>query len=263
MLQQGPLTSHHRHHFLPHPPPGHRYPSLVHYLYSVLFLISLCSPLYVVDVVGLTNHYSSALTFQVDPRSEQCFYEEFQPNQQFSMEFEVVRGGLLDIRIRVQDPNGNTILEKMAFFNRADDSLNEAEGRVAFTATIRGRYSICFDNSMSRWTPKIVSFFILNAAESATSSQRYQQLTADSAQLADLGPIVDSIIKIADSVEIIEQQQHHGRIREQNHRDSIETTNSRIQWYSLIESFLLIGITIAQLQYIRNWFKETHKYGRV
>jgi len=175
----------------------------------------------------------------------------------------VVRGGLLDIRLRVSDPHHNTILEKMSFFNRQDDQLNEAEGRVTFVASSTGTYSICFDNSMSRWTAKVVSFFVMNPT-TAGESNRQQQLDADQqAKLADLGPMVDAIIKIADSLDVIEQQQHHNRIREQNHRDITESTNSKVQWYSFIESILLIGLTVAQLQYIRNWFKDTGKAGRV
>ena len=64
------------------------------------------------------SHFASALTFQVEPRGEVCFYEELQQGDQFSMEFEVVRGGLLDIRLRIIDPATNTALERMAFFNR-------------------------------------------------------------------------------------------------------------------------------------------------
>jgi len=75
--------------------------------------------------------------------------------------------------------------------------------------------------------------------------------------------MVDSIIKIADTLDAIEQHQHRERVRDQTWRDEGDATDDAVQWLSLIESVLLIGVTAAQLHYIRNWFKETGKLGRV
>lgn len=90
--------------------------------------------------------------------------------------------------------------------------MNEAEGRVTFTAAHTGKYSVCFDNTMSRWTAKVVSFFVLNDAAGPDPKDTV-------AKLQDLGPTVDSVIKIADELDAIENLQHHMRVREQAHRD--------------------------------------------
>jgi hypothetical protein len=74
------------------------------------------------------------------------------------MDFEVVRGGLLDIELVISDPSLNVIYRRLAFFNHEDPAENEREGTVSFTAARSGQYSICFNNKMSRWTPKVVSF---------------------------------------------------------------------------------------------------------
>ena len=83
---------------------------------SFSLLLLLLSSLSVVSAGP--SHFASALTFQVEPRNEVCFYEELEQGTLFTMEFEVTRGGLLDIRLRVLDPAANTAVEKMAFFNR-------------------------------------------------------------------------------------------------------------------------------------------------
>ena len=79
-----------------------------------------------------------------------------------------------------------------------------------------GRYSLCFDNSMSRWTAKVVSLFIPHGSASAASAST---AASSATKLQDLGPMVDSIIKIADNLDLIEQHQHHTRVREQQWRD--------------------------------------------
>lgn len=102
--------------------------------------------------------------------------------------------------------------------------MNEAEGRISFAAGHTGKYTICFDNTMSRWTAKVVSFFVLNDA--ATDPKE------SIAKLQDLGPTVDSVIKIADELDAIETIQHHMRVREQSHRDGQITTLSRNVYYT-------------------------------
>merc|ERR1719491_1114640 len=96
------------------------------------------------------------LTFQVEPKAEECVYEEMSATQEFKMNYEVTRGGLLDIKLRITDPNDQIIQEKMSFFNRQDEN----EGRVLFVSAIPGTHKICFDNTMSRWTAKVVSFHV-------------------------------------------------------------------------------------------------------
>ena len=41
------------------------------------------------------------------------------------------------------------------------------------------------------------------------------------------------------------------------------TTNSRVQWLALLESVLLVSLTVFQIHYIRTWFSETSARGRV
>lgn len=225
-------------------------------LLSLFLVISLSFN----QVFSHTSHYASSLTFKVEPREEVCFYEDLSAGNQFAMEFEVVRGGLLDIRLKISDPSNHVLLEKLSFFNRQDEALNEAEGKVNLFPSQNGRHSICFDNTMSRWTPKVVSMFIPHHTNGAVDRQALQD---DVAKLTDLGPMVDSIIAIADQLDAVEIQQHHTRVREQMHRDLATTTNDRVQMWSLVESVVLIGVTAWQLYYIRHWFKDAGKIGRV
>ena len=105
------MTSHrHRRHS-----PSSPSPCSPHLLSLYLLCFVSCCP---VLCLAASSHFASSLTFQIEPRLDQCFYEELQQGDTFTMEFEVVRGGLLDIRLRVSDPSGALLIEKMAFFNR-------------------------------------------------------------------------------------------------------------------------------------------------
>jgi len=197
----------------------------------------------------------ASLTFQIEPREEQCFYEDIPLNKLFKIQFEVIRGGLLDINFKAYDSYNQVIAERLAFFNRADDTANDADGRVEFTSRLAGVHRLCFDNSMSRWTPKIVTVSVIDGS----GGDRKGEI----AKLSHLGAIVDSVIKIADTVDNVESLQHHYKVREIYHRDHIEADNARVQWLTILECVLLVGLATFQLRSIMNWFAEHKKFVRV
>lgn len=166
------------------------------------------------------------------------------------MTFEVLRGGLLDIKFQLYDPNRQLIEERMAFFNRADDQ-NDEEGKVSRTASMAGSYRFCFDNTMSRWTAKVVTFEV--------KSKRANK--EEAAKLEHLGPMVDSVIKISDELDAIEKHQKHTRKREKLHYQSVKATNNRIQWMVMFSTVLLIGLSLFSLSHIQKWFNDDRRSG--
>jgi hypothetical protein len=45
---------------------------------------------------------SSLVTLQVEPKSEECFYVDAKPGETINVHFQVIRGGKLDIKLRVR-----------------------------------------------------------------------------------------------------------------------------------------------------------------
>jgi Ni,Fe-hydrogenase I cytochrome b subunit len=78
-----------------------------------------------------------------------------------------------------------------------------------------------------------------------------------------LGPVVDSVVKISDTLEKITKLQHYLRVREQAHRDTQESTNSRVSWFTIAEAIVLISISGFQIYYIQNLFGDAKLRRRV
>jgi p24 family protein beta-1 len=142
----------------------------------------------------------------------------------------------------------------MVYFNRENDREVEAEGRLSFAAITSGEHRICFDNTMSRWTAKVVSMHI--------PQENVEKAHENIAKLEHLGPVVDSIIKIADDLDEVTRTQHHMAVRERSHQDTQLSTNSRVHWMAAIESCVLIGMSLFQLSYVRNWLSKTGGHRR-
>jgi len=143
-------------------------------------------------------------------------------------------------------------------------------GYKTFVATTSGRYSFCFDNEMSRWTPKVVTFALKTGAEGSTTAPA---AAADADEDADdeddedslakqehVAPLQDSISKISGALSKIESEQSYYRRREHRHRNTAEETCERVQWWSIYETSAIILISVAQVFILRRWFdsKKTH-----
>ena len=197
----------------------------------------------------LTPTTATYLTLQVDARKSRCHYEELNAGQVFDLYFEVIRGGLLDIKFQLTDPNRNVVLDRVSFFNKPTEDLNSKEGTVMYTAKTTGTYKFCFDNTSSRWTAKVISFEI--------RSQRANKLSA--VELKDLGPMVDNIIALSNDLDNVEKNQRHNRIRERQHYHAVKSLNSRIQWFVLFTSVVLLALTWVSITNIQKWFETDNR----
>jgi hypothetical protein len=185
-----------------------------------------------------------SLTFQVEPKTTDCFYVDVNSGQTVKVIFFVTRGGLLDIDLRIGGPNQEQIYSGMQF----------ESSQFEFVARVGGSHSICWNNEMSRWTAKVVEFEVeidgKKTGEMTAPANKDELLTP-----GVLTPVEDSIRRIGASLESIQEDQKYLRSREQKHRDTAESTNGRVFWYSVAESVVLVGISLGQVFYLRKFFE--------
>lgn len=196
--------------------------------------------------VAIQTNGSFLLYLQVEPKTTMCFYEHLKEDTPFEMDFEVLRGGLLDIKLTMANPAREIVDERVAFFNRPEEALNDIEGRYKYIPKMNGEFQFCFDNTMSRWTSKVIAFQV--------RSQRANKSVA--AKLQDLGPMVDSIIKMGDDLDAIEKTQLSSRAREKNNFRVLNKISSRLQWLVFFSTAVLVGVSVFSLLHIQKWFNE-------
>ena len=64
--------------------------------------------------------------------------------------------------------------------------------------------------------------------------------------------------KIFSLTEEIGHELQYLKDREERMRDTNESTNSRVKWFSVIIILALIGLGVWQIQYLRNYFRVKH-----
>eukprot|EP01129_Flabellula_baltica_P004358 TRINITY_DN1513_c0_g1_i1.p1 TRINITY_DN1513_c0_g1~~TRINITY_DN1513_c0_g1_i1.p1 ORF type:complete len:106 (+),score=19.71 TRINITY_DN1513_c0_g1_i1:489-806(+) len=92
---------------------------------------------------------------------------------------------------------------------------------------------------MSRFTPKVVSF-------SMSENTDLEHVSPD-----DISPLEKYVIKLERNVDYVKSHQKHLRTREKRHRRTAESTNTRVYSWSLIQSLVLVAMTVVQVFYLK------------
>lgn len=191
--------------------------------------------------------WCSALTTTVGPNERLCFYADVDKlYPQFY--FAVQAGGSFDIDFEVLDPTGFTLL----------DGERERQGDYVLTANTVGEYSFCFENDMSTITHKLVDFDIM------VESEPRREAPARAAQLSDkTSALEESIYKLRNELGAIERNQKYFHTREARGFSTVESTQSRIFWYALLDSIAIISMAVIQVFVLQTFFTATGRKYKV
>lgn len=205
------------------------------------------------------------LNVQIEPQQEQCFHEDVQAGSIVDANALIFRGGKLDIKFRIEGPDRTIIYEQLIFSN-LDDRTGQMLDTIVkkghkFTAVQSGSHTFCLDNRMARWTAKVGTLELEVTKPGAVPATRMEALAAqaaggteaESAQ-AMLTNLKAYAGRIHESLLMIENSQMYHYHRERRHRDTLESTNSRVQWWAIAEAVAIISIMAAQVFVIRMWF---------
>jgi len=180
----------------------------------------------------------NGFTFSVDATKEECFFETLQKGAPASIMFQVVQGGFLDVDIEIKAPDGKVIY----------NAERQTEGKYNFASHMDGLHSFCFVNRMSTLTPKVVSMIldIPNAQDQDKSSLAKQE---------HITPLETAILQLSEGLNSVMNEQGYMRMRERAHRNTSESTNSRVVLWSLFEVVALLAMSLWQIYYLRRFFE--------
>ena len=64
-------------------------------------------------------------------------------------------------------------------------------------------------------------------------------------------PIEREIRKFAASLSAVKDEQEYMMIRERTHRNTAESTNSRVKWWSILQAIVLFAVVAWQVWYLK------------
>ncbi|TKY88704.1 hypothetical protein EX895_002335 [Sporisorium graminicola] len=210
-----------------------------------LSAVSLLTTLLLLTLTVLTPRSVSAaaLTTLVEPHEHACFYAWVDAaGEKVGFYFAVQSGGHFDIDFAVHDPDNKLIVA----------GHKERQLDIIFTGNTVGEYSFCFENAMSTIAEKLIDFDI------TVESEPRLDLPIQPAKLLKehSAPLEEGIGNIADKLTQIARTQRYFRVRENRNFDTVRSTQSKIFWYSVVESVTMVGISVAQVYIVRALFEK-------
>ncbi|CCM01720.1 uncharacterized protein FIBRA_03785 [Fibroporia radiculosa] len=173
----------------------------------------------------------SAHMIEVSAGKKECFFEDLHVNDKMTVTYQVGGGGHLDIDFWLQDPDNNALANHQ----------RQSTGSISITAKRDGRYTYCFSNLMSTVVDKLVSFNVHGVI-----------FVDDDDTVA---PIEREIRALANGLTAVKDEQEYITIRERRHRDTAESTNARVKWWSIFQAGVLVAVVAWQVYYLKSFFE--------
>lgn len=195
----------------------------------LLFGCALCLSALASDVP------SSAIAVRIPAHKDECFFEDVPTaGSKVYLHYIVTSGGSLDIDAAIYGPDQELIW----------GAEKERESRVLFKSRLPGTHKICFSNKMSTLTTKVVGFNV-QVGDPADSTNEHE-----------VDPMERSIIHVAMGLNDIKSEQMYLRTRERIHRDTAESTNTRVLLWSIAEIALIVFMGVGHVWYLRRLFES-------
>uniref|UniRef100_A0A0K0DE16 GOLD domain-containing protein n=1 Tax=Angiostrongylus cantonensis TaxID=6313 RepID=A0A0K0DE16_ANGCA len=205
--------------------------------------------LHVLSVVWIIR-FSHALYFHIAETEKKCFIEEIPDETMVTGNYKVqlydpnTRGygdyPNIGMHVEVKDPEDKVVLSK----------LYTSEGKFTFTSHLPGEHVICLYSNSTAWFSgaQLRVHLDIQAGEHA---QDYQQIATKD----KLNELQLRIRQLLDQVEQITKEQNYQRYREERFRQTSESTNQRVLWWSVGQTLVLVLTGAWQMRHLKGFFE--------
>ncbi|KAJ1025508.1 hypothetical protein NDA13_004317 [Ustilago tritici] len=198
---------------------------------SPLSMLLSASAFALLLILTLSTTPAEAHMIELLPHSKECFFEDLHHGDQMTLTYQVGGGGHLDIDVVLYDPKSRPLFKQD----------HKDTGTYSFTAQDDGRYTYCFSNEFSSISDKTVSFNVHGIIYVPDEG--------------DMLPIEKEIRDLAAGLQAVKDEQEYLVIRERVHRNTAESTNTRVKWWSIIQGFILVAVCSCQIYFVKRQFE--------
>lgn len=180
---------------------------------------------------------TTELTFELADNAKQCFHEDIVAGTKATIEFQVVTGGYYDVDMTLYDPRQSVLYQ----------GVKKQFDTHQWTASMSGQYTFCFNNEFSTFSHKLIYFEFTVGDEDPLPSAHHEAATAMTKFEAVAETIHGNLNSIFDAL-------NHYRLSEAKGRKRAEDLNSRVMWWSAMETFAVVLIGAVQVWTLKSFF---------
>lgn len=200
-------------------------------------------PLLALALCALSLSAARAVQFDIRRRTDKCLSDEVAQGSMVVVHYNVIGSarGKTGVSLAIKDP-ANRLLKQDQDIDTADDDIH----KFSFLADAGGSYSVCFVNSNDAPVRVLLDF------KHGVEAKDYTEV----AKREHLMPVEKELRKMEDTVDEIHREMLYMREREAAMRNTNESTNSRVLWFSFLSIVVLLGMGVWQVLYLKKFFKS-------
>lgn len=168
---------------------------------------------------------------------KRCFFEQLKKNDELAVSFQF---GNRDTHSSEQLTGDFTIVSPAGRTLKSE--MEVSHGDVSVKALQTGKYAYCFSNERSSIETKDVSFNIHGVVYVDINDPENDSLDAAVRRLTVL-------------TEEVKHEQGYIVVRERTHRNTAESTNSRVKWWSIMQLVIVVSNAAFQIYYLKRFFE--------
>lgn len=184
---------------------------------------------------------ASGLMFNLEANGRKCLKEEIHKGVLVTGEYEISEVPGQQVDLMVIDTKGQH------FVNRE----NTDKGKFAFTTDDYDVFEICFISRVPA-NMRGSRHEVFLQTKHGVEAKNYEGI----GDAAKLKPLEVELKRLEDLSESIVQDFAYMRQREEEMRDTNESTNSRVLYFSIFSMCCLLGLATWQVLYLRKYFKS-------
>ncbi|CUS22987.1 LAQU0S07e04742g1_1 [Lachancea quebecensis] len=171
---------------------------------------------------------------------ERCFFEKLNKNDELAVSFQ--------FGDRAPDSTEQLKGDFVIYGPDRKEALRtfreKSHGDVRMTVPYDGKFEYCFANMNSGATTKDVTFNIEGTIFVDPNDPKSDSLDGAVKQLSRL-------------TKELKNEQSYIVIRERTHRNTAESTNDRVKWWSVFQLGVVMASSLFQVYYLRRFFEVT------
>uniref|UniRef100_A0A672T487 Transmembrane protein Tmp21-like n=1 Tax=Sinocyclocheilus grahami TaxID=75366 RepID=A0A672T487_SINGR len=185
-----------------------------------------------------------SISFYLPVRSRKCLREEIHKDVLVTGEYEIIEQLNTKTNLKITDSSGHILYVK-------EDAT---KGKFAFTTEDYDMFEVCFESKSPMGESPIYlmnSEFINLDMKHGVEAKNYEEI----AKVEKLKPLEVELRRLEDLSESVVNDFAYMKKREEEMRDTNESTNTRVLYFSIFSMCCLIGLATWQVFYLRRFFK--------
>lgn len=196
----------------------------------------------------LFNIYLKVTPYSIDiePEEKQCYIVQAAVGVSITGSFEIITGDPKVVVVTLTGPD--KYIHYTSKYDGKGEDKDFSEGSFSLEAKLNGDYTFCIQNGEEGRGDGFTKTIAFNVRATDANQQDYEYSGLQSELLA-----------LKEGLDFLKDHQSYMNQREDVHKESLESINTKILCWTILEAVILLAMSVWQITYIRSFFETKRR----